>query len=142
MAGADIDIEAREKTIAALAAGANHSAAARMSGYSRKHIKVLVKSPEFMALVAERQRATARRVGPELVAVYEAAERVGLAALVDVAQSGENETARVNAAKALVELAGARAPRRDANPARAAAPAPDGPEPTAEELQRMIRVRA
>jgi hypothetical protein len=127
--------EARERLLAALAAGANNSEAARVSGYSRKHVKELLKDAEFCALLEERRQAQDR-------GELERASKVGLRVLLEIAQDHEApHAARVSAARALVAADAPRgkpggAPKVDA-PA-----ATTGPEPTAEELQAALRVLA
>lgn len=129
---ADVDVEAREKLISALAAGSNHSEAARLSGYSRKHVKTLVKDPSFMALVQERRDQAG-------VDTSEAV-RVGMATLLEIARGGENEAARVSAAKALVAMAAPRATSRAQE--KAPESAAGGHEPSPEDLQRALRLLA
>lgn len=128
----EIDLDAREKLIQALASGANHSEAARVSGYSRKHVKTLVKDPSFMGLVAERRESAGVDVS--------GAVKVGLATLLEIAKSGENETARVSAAKALVAMGAPKVGPKRAEPAPPESPA--GPDPTPDELQRSLRLLA
>lgn len=128
----EIDLDAREKLIQALAAGANHSEAARISGYSRKHVKTLVKDPGFMGLVAERRE----KAGAD----FSEAVKVGLAVLIEIAQTGENETARVSAAKALVAMAAPKVGPKRADPAQSVPQS--GPDPTPDELQRSLRLLA
>jgi hypothetical protein len=115
MAG-DVDPTKREKLFRALLEGQNHSQAAETCGYSRKHVKELVKQPAF-ARELERRRAALPPVqdDPDEEMALEAAREI----VKDDEQPG---TARVQAAKLLLE-------RVDKRRAPKAAP-PTTQEPT------------
>lgn len=93
--GAEVDLAARERVLAALAGGANNTEAARVSGYSRKHVKYLLNDPAFVAELA------ARRAKDDPDA--DSAPAIGRRVLISIAQDESMPpSARVNAAKALL----------------------------------------
>jgi hypothetical protein len=91
---AELDVAARERLIEALAAGATKVQAAKVSGYSRKHIYRLLDDPAFVAAVDRRRAAT--------TGASDRDEELALDVLRDVATNGEEEHNRVAAAKALL----------------------------------------
>lgn len=97
MAG-DVDPTAREKLMQALLEGQNNSEAARTSGYSRKHVKDLVKQPAFVRELERRREALppTPATDPDELTALDAARQI----VKDEEQPG---TARVAAAKLLLE---------------------------------------
>lgn len=137
---AETDMEARSRLIDALAAGSNNSDAARVSGYSRKHVIQLQKDAGFMAEVEERKRALAEGDS----GAREERIKAGWRVLKEIAEDkSQPAAARVSAARVLVALEAARASAKPTKePEAAPQKAQNVPEPTPEELQRAIRVLA
>lgn len=98
MAG-DVNVTARELLMQALLEGQNNTQAAATSGYSRKHVKELLKQPAFARELARRREALEATRGPY---VEDADETLALAHLRKiVADETQPGTARVQAAKEL-----------------------------------------
>ncbi len=120
---AELDIEARDRLLDALADGCNKSEAARRSGYSRMHVTRKLKEKDFLVLL-ERRRADRATAAEAAAASIEAAdERLALDTLRELAEEAEAEIVRVTAAKAL--LAHATAKKK----ARPVAVTPQGASP-------------
>jgi len=135
---ADTDLDARNRLLSALAAGANNTDASRISGYSRKHVIQLQKDAQFCAELEERRRELLDGDDGD----RKRAAGIGLAVLLEVAQNKDARDAdRVSAAKTLVALDAPRAKSKAAE-----APAPNGSastsDPSPEELQKALRVLA
>jgi hypothetical protein len=99
MAG-DVDMNMREKLMRALLEGQNNSEAARSSGYSRKHVKELVKQPAFARELDRRRAAMPVQAPGEVDPDEEKALQACREIVDDAEQPG---TARVAAAKALFD---------------------------------------
>jgi hypothetical protein len=98
MAG-DVDNTARERLFQALLEGQNNTQAAASSGYSRKHVKDLLKNPAFVRELERRREAL-----PKAEAQPDPDEELALKTAREVAGDPEQPgTARVAAAKALFE---------------------------------------
>lgn len=109
MAG-DVDLNQRELLLAALLRGENHSQAARSSGYSRKHVKELVRQPSFLLELTRRQEAQDRLLPPRQADPDEDLALEHLRAIV--VDESKPAAARVAAAKELRAAArDRRAPR-------------------------------
>jgi hypothetical protein len=94
----DVDPTKREKLLRALLEDPNNTKAAKASGYSRKHVKELVKDPAFVREL-ERRRAALPPPGP----ADPDEERALEAARAIVDDEEQPGTARVAAAKLLLD---------------------------------------
>lgn len=90
---AELDAEGRSKLIAALAAGSSISQAAKASGYHYRHAHRLAHDPDVLRQVAE-ARSKGEAEHAEVIKAR--------AVLLDIATSGERDSDRVAAARALI----------------------------------------
>lgn len=105
---AELDPEARDKLLEALAHGENVSAAARAVGYTRQHVHRLLKEPRF-AEELERRRVLATPEDPAKLSREAARARTleaeAIEVLEEVARDGTEDRDRVAAARELLRHA-------------------------------------
>lgn len=110
LVAAEMDVDARDRALQALAAGATIVAVSKASGYSRVHVYRLLQDPKFVEEL-ERRKADVATVGAE-------DEKLALETLRELADGAEEERDRIAAAKALL----AHVQQRRIKPVKAAEP--------------------
>lgn len=104
---AELDPEARDRLLTALAAGENVSAAARAVGYTRQHAHRLLKEPRFLEELERRKASLATTEvaarAPEDVKRLKGLEELALQTLEELAQeAGKEDNVREAAARDLL----------------------------------------
>lgn len=135
----------RQAFVAAMAAGATVSDAARTSGYARTYCQRLLRDPEVQAAItAARSRISDQLdADPATAGTRAAALRTAIETLTEVARSADRDADRVAAARALLTVLAPPPKRKPAKPSASPAATPTGDDArplTAAEVAARLRV--